>query len=165
MGSLIDNTLCKCTPNISDATAGIVSHTLILLHLSRSEHPPPPEKTKFILKKKLIQYPVSVQKFVNAVAEANIYNLINLNPVGDPNQNYNIISDKLQEKYEKQLPAKKVKYNKHIHKNTKWITAGIMRWIKFRDNLKHRLKTNPVIPYYIKLLNKIIVRITRYYRN
>ena len=113
----------------------------------------------------MIQYPVSVQKFVNAVAEANIYNLINLNPVGDPNQNYNIISDKLQEKYEKQLPAKKVKYNKHIHKNTKWITAEIMRWIKFRDNLKHRLKTAPVIPYYIKLLNKIIVRITRYYRN
>ena len=80
--------------------------TLILLHLNQSEH-----------RKNQNSY-LSVQKFVNAVAEANIYNLININPVGDPNQNYNIISDKLQEKYEKHLPAKKVKYNKHIHKNT-----------------------------------------------
>ena len=116
-GTLIDNALCKCTPNISDATAGIVSHTL-------SDHHPyfitfktiraTPEKTKVHIKKKTD--PVSVQKFVNAVAEANIYNLINLNSVSDPNQNYNIISDKLQEKYEKHLPAKLVKYNKHIHK-------------------------------------------------
>ena len=58
-GTLIDNALCKCTANISDVTAGIVSHTL-------SDHHPyfitfksiraPPEKPKFILKKQLIQY-------------------------------------------------------------------------------------------------------------
>ena len=130
--------------------------TLILLHLNQSEHPPPHRKNQSSY--------LSVQKFVNAVAEANIYNLIIINPVGDPNQNYNIISDKLQEKYEKHLPAKKVKYNKHIRKNTKWITAGIIRSIKFRDDLSHRLKTTPTIPYYIKLLNIILV-ITRYYRN
>ena len=53
------------------------------------------------------------------------------------------MSDKLQEKYEKHLPAKLVKYNKHIHKNSKWITAGIIRSIKFRDSLNHRLKTTP----------------------
>ena len=168
-GTLIDNALCKCTANISDATAGIVSHAL-------SDHHPyfitfksiraPPEKPKFILKK--TTDPVSVQKFVNAVAEANIYNLINQNPVGDPNQNYNIISDKLQEKYEKHLPAKLVKYNKHIHKNTKWITAGIIRSIKFRDSLNHRLKTTPrntilyqTVKHNISSYNKILQKLIR----
>ena len=146
-GTLIDNALCKCTPNISDATA---SHTLFDHHLyfiTFKSIRATPEKPKFIFKK--TTDPVSVQKIVSAVAEANIYNLINLNPVSDPNQNYNIISDKLQEKYKKHLPAKLVKYNKHIHKNTKWITAGIMRSIKFRDNLNHRLKTTPRNTIYI----------------
>ena len=167
-GTLIDNALCKCTSNISDATAGIVSHTL-------SDHHPyfitlksiraPLEKTKFIYKKSCDS--VSVQKFVDAVAEANIYNLINLNPVDDPNHNYNIISDTLQDTYEKHLPVKKVRYNKHKHKNTKWITAGIMRSIQFRDNLNYRLKITPSntilyqtiknnISNYNKILQKLI---------
>ena len=38
------------------------------------------------------------------------------------------------------LPSKYVKYNKHKHKKNKWITNGIIRSIKFRDNLYRQLK-------------------------
>ena len=58
-GTLIDNALCKCTPNISDATAGIVSHTLSDHHhyfITFKSIRAPPEKPKFIFKKQLIQY-------------------------------------------------------------------------------------------------------------
>ena len=77
----------------------------IIIHLSNNLilflNIPPPPKKKIILKNTDL---VSVQTFVNNVSESNIYNLINLNPVDDPNHNYNIISDKLQEKYEKHFP-------------------------------------------------------------
>ena len=42
------------------------------------------------------------------------------------------------------MPQKKVKYNKYKHKKSKWITHGIIRSIKFRDNLYRRVKaTSP----------------------
>ena len=40
----------------------------------------------------------------------------------------------------KHMPIKKVKFNKHKHKKSNWITHGIIKSIKFRDNLFNRLK-------------------------
>ena len=53
---------------------------------------------------------------------------------------------KLKEKY---LPVKYVKYNKHKHKRNKWITNGIIRSIRYRDNMYTVLKqTDPTSPPY-----------------
>ncbi len=42
------------------------------------------------------------------------------------------------------MPSKFVKYDKYKHKKSKWITSGIIKSIKYRDNLYKELKaTNP----------------------
>ena len=42
------------------------------------------------------------------------------------------------------MPSKWVKFNKYKHKKSSWITQGLLKSIKFRDNLYKRLKlTNP----------------------
>ena len=42
------------------------------------------------------------------------------------------------------MPDKIVKFKKHKHKKTTWITSGIIKSIKYRDNLYLRLKhTDP----------------------
>ena len=38
------------------------------------------------------------------------------------------------------MPLKRIKLHKYKHKKTEWITAGIIRSIKFRDNLYKRMK-------------------------
>ena len=35
----------------------------------------------------------------------------------------------------KHLPLKTVKFNKHKHKGSKWISRGVIRFIKYRDKL------------------------------
>ena len=92
---MIKNALCKCNliypmPQLVLYLILFLITILILLHLNQSEHPS--RKQSLYIKK--TSDPVSVQTFVNADAEANIFNLINLSPVDDPNHNYNIISDK-----------------------------------------------------------------------
>ena len=65
------------------------------------------------------------------------------------------------------MPLRKVKYNKHKHKKTKWISFGIIKSIKYRDNLYKLLKSTPQnsveypirkqnLNVYNKLLKKLI---------
>ena len=63
------------------------------------------------------------------------------------------------------MPIKKIKLHKHKQKKSKWITTGIIKSIKFRDNLHKRLKqTSPVtlefwnIKHNLKEYNKILKR-------
>ena len=42
------------------------------------------------------------------------------------------------------FPKTMVKYNKHRHKDSKWITYGIINSIAFRDKLHLRLKRTPI---------------------
>ena len=38
------------------------------------------------------------------------------------------------------IPSKWVKFNKYNHKKSSWITQGLLKSIKYRDNLYKRLK-------------------------
>ena len=42
------------------------------------------------------------------------------------------------------LPVKIIKYNKHKHKKSYWITQGIIRSTKFRDKLYSKIKQTPI---------------------
>ena len=64
---------------------------------------------------------------------SNIMSSNDTNPYGDPNANYNIIHNHLTYLKNKHLPFKFVKFNKYKHKGNKWITAGVLRSIKYRD--------------------------------
>ena len=58
----------------------------------------------------------------------------------DPNLNYDILHDHITKMKEKHLPFKFEKFNKHKHKNNKWIFFGIIRSIKTRDAMYLKFK-------------------------
>ena len=81
----------------------------------------------------------SVQSFKATVASANIYNKLNKKISADPNINYNIIQNSITAAKAKSFPVKTFKYNKH--KNSQWITQGLIKSIKNRDKLYANLKS------------------------
>ena len=110
----------------------------------------------------------SVQNIIQFLETSDIMTQLNNNPESDPNLNYNILETIITEALDKYMPLKKIKLHKHKHKKTEWITAGIIKSIKFRDNLYKRMKqsTNNT-PEYIQLkhnlsvYNKILKRTIR----
>jgi hypothetical protein len=58
----------------------------------------------------------------------------------DPNSNYEILKNVLQTGIDEFFGVKTVRYKKHKTKKSPWITNGIIRSIRFRDNLYKSLK-------------------------
>ena len=88
--------------------------------------------------------PVSLNNYKNAVAASDIYSQINKDINADPNLNYNIIHNILKTATEEHLAPKIVKFKKHRHKKTKWITQGIIKSISFRDKLYKEYRKSPM---------------------
>ena len=61
----------------------------------------------------------------------------------NPNSNYNTIHNIIDKAKKLHLHTKTVKFNKHKHKKSEWITSGIIISIKFRDNMYRKLKETP----------------------
>ena len=62
----------------------------------------------------------------------------------DPTENLTTLNVLISQAKDKHLPTKFVKFNKHKHKKSNWISTGIIRSIKYRDKLYMRLKRVPV---------------------
>ena len=88
--------------------------------------------------------PVSLNNYKNAVAASDIYSQINKDINADPNLNYNITHNILKTATEEHLAPKIVKFKKHRHKKTKWITQGIIKSISFRDKLYKEYRKSPM---------------------
>ena len=58
----------------------------------------------------------------------------------DPNANYNVLHDVLQDNISRNCSNKRVKFNGRKHKKTSWITIGLIKSINFRDKLYRQLK-------------------------
>ena len=76
--------------------------------------------------------------------DSNVAASLDQHPNADPDANYSIIRNTIEQLKEKHLASKKVKYNKHKHKKSRWITTSIIKSIKFRDKLYKKLKTSPI---------------------
>ena len=76
----------------------------------------------------------------NKLDSLSIMNELDRHPNGNPNLNYIKLENVIYKSMNETMPQKKVKYNKYKHKKSKWITYGIIRSIKFRDNLYRRVK-------------------------
>ena len=81
--------------------------------------------------------------FKTEITSACLVEQIDSDPNLDPNYNYNIIEKKLTEAKQKHLQCKKVKFNKHKHKKSLWITKAILRSIKRRYFSYRKLKETP----------------------
>ena len=96
-----------------------------------------PTVTKKIIK--LINY-IDLKKDVNQLIQA----ILDSNSTSDPNVNYNLLEYELTNVINTNTTTKLVKYNKFKHKNNPWITASLIKSIKFRDKL-HLKSKNPHI--------------------
>ena len=141
-GTLIDNFFCKLTEATLNSTSGILlkqfsdHHPYFTFLDMLNRYQPNLRKIKIT---KCSQ--VSVDNFINDIKNANIIGMIDCNPLSCPSQNYDIIEHIINKSYTKHIPSRTVKFDKHKHKKNSWITKGIIRSIKFRDNLYRNLKS------------------------
>ena len=78
-----------------------------------------------------------------------LYNKLNKSLNADTNINYEIIHDEIARAINKCMPSKRVKFNKYKHKKSSWITQGLLKSIRYRNQLYKKLKlTNPNSPNY-----------------
>ena len=85
----------------------------------------------------------AIQKFSSALTNAGIMSHIDTSDQACPDQNYNTLHNIIIEHMDKHLPVKRVRFNKYKHKDSPWITQGIINSIHFRDNLYKNLKMTP----------------------
>ena len=81
-----------------------------------------------------------MNKLYSELGNINLMDLLDCDVNQNPNKNYNTFSNIITTAIEKHIPNKKFKFNKYKHKRTNWITSGIIKSIKFRDNLFKLLK-------------------------
>ena len=92
----------------------------------------------------------SMNNFVNELKDLNIYDQLDKHLTSNPNANYKLFNGLLNNARAKHLPNKRVKYQKKLHKKSKWITNGILNSINKKDKLYKALiqtDTNNTVLY------------------
>ena len=115
--TLIDNFLCKLSPTIINSKAGILMNNL-------SDHLPCainiPNLCNYQRASKFIHLKTndinSVTNFKMEIINANIYDKLNHDVMGDPNDNYNIVETIIQDNISTHFPTRTVKFNYCKHK-------------------------------------------------
>ena len=140
-GTLIDNIFAKLTDNSMDTTAGVLLNqisdhqscflSLDYLNINR-------KSSKFIQVNRNDHN--SLFNFKCEVSNQCTLDKFNLDIQGNPSHNFSILNNIIMSAIKKHLPSKIVRYNKYKHKKTKWVTDGIIRSIKMRDQLYAELK-------------------------
>ena len=85
-----------------------------------------------------------IHHFQTELSSANIYELLDTTLTADPTKNLHILNNVISQAKSKRIPYRRVKFNKHKHNNSNWITKGIVRSISCRDKLYLQLKGIPV---------------------
>lgn len=141
-GTLIDNVFCKlndpCLGSAGILLQNISDHNpyffIFNLHMNDVKN------DNYITKRYINTN--CLNKLKNDLEIANVSELLR-SDVSDPNINYDILEGILLKLMEKHMPLKAVKFNKHKHKKSPWITYGIIKSIKKRDKLYASLKSIP----------------------
>ena len=84
-----------------------------------------------------------MQAFIRELEDNNIHDKLEQAIDSDPQENYARFIALLNDAKDKHLPRKRVRFNKHKHKKSKWMTNGILKSIKTKDTLyKQLVKAN-----------------------
>ena len=82
---------------------------------------------------------ISVMKEIKS---GNIYDRLNKNPIADPNCIYNIIYKEITRAKTIHMPNKFVIFNRYKHKESTWITPGLLTSIRYRDKMTNKININ-----------------------
>ena len=141
--SIIDNVLCRLSESSLASTSGISIDQF-------SDHLPYFKRVNIMSQKHNFNTFVNVSDYSHnniiqlqqTLENSNIYNELDndhdLN--NDPNENDNILKIHIKSAMEEAIPSKKVRFNKHKHRKIPWITNGILKSMKYGDNLYENLK-------------------------
>ena len=164
--TLIDNVFCSLTRSNKVCLSGIIFTNL-------SDHLPYftclDQKINLQAPPKYVQIetkdPVSIQNFIQDINNTNFMQALDNDLNCDPNHNYDKLINIIHHFKNKHLPTKTIRFNKYKHKKSPWITNGILRSIKFRDNLYKQMKSThpdsqqfPTLKQNLKTYNKILNR-------
>ena len=139
--TLIDNFLGRNSEKLTRASSGILIDKF-------SDHQPYfisiEGDNSYITQPKYItvsnQSPENIKKFKNQLISADILGNIDQNPEADPQINYDTMSSIIETKKDKCLPCKNIKFNSRKHKKNSWISHGILKSIKFRNELYKKMR-------------------------
>ena len=119
----------------------------------------------------------NIHKFATELASANLLDNLDHDLDADPETNFNIFEAIIDNHRTKCFPNKIIKFNKLKHKQNSWISIGILKSIKFRNDLYRRMRISPpdgeahnIIAVNLHTYNKILRRTIRlakrnYYHN
>ena len=142
---LIDNFLCKLSHGFSQATAGVLINTI-------SDHLPYLIFLDYLQPKrvdttKLIRIQTwntkSINTFKSEINNAGICYMLNSTNHANPYDNLNILNEVISKAKDKHLPVRMIKFSKHKHSKSQWITKGIIQSIAYKDKLYMKLKQRP----------------------
>ena len=162
--SLIDNFFCKL--HQKNTSSGILTHKL-------SDHQPYFVTLPFKITNHATHKTVQIRKINQTGLTALGENIrlitenLNLGEHACPNENYNLIFSTLHSSLDEHLPIKTVKFNRHKHKGSPWITSGIIKSIKERDKLHIELKRavnnneKEILKLTLQLYNRILQKTIR----
>ena len=143
--TLIDHIFCKEKSGMSILKSGIILTKI-------SDHLPcftviNTKKIKSSLPKFInvsVNNAKAIEDFKSDVAKEITETYFNRDLFEDPNTNYEKLDSILTQCKEKNLPTKRVRFDKYKHKVCDWMTYGLMESIKQKDKLYVKLlKTNP----------------------
>ena len=144
-GTLIDNFLLKFSNFNKSPTTGIIisnisDHFPYFISLDYIKvYEPNPKYIRIRTNK-----PNSQENFLQEINSSLLYEKLDKNPTANPAENYQIMEKICKQALNNHFPSKTVKYNKHKHKKSSWITQGIVISIAHRDKLYRELKKTPV---------------------
>ena len=86
----------------------------------------------------------SIDQFRNEIANANIYDKLDLSPSANPNKNYELLAGQLQIAKSTHMPKKIKRFNKRKHKKEKWMNNELLTQIVRKNKMYVEWKTTPV---------------------
>ena len=142
--SLIDNILCKTNQNHFIHISGILTnqisdHQACFTCINNSQQI---KQDKYTTIKKI---PHNFHDLIKAdIQQLNLPNMMNSDTNIDPTNNCNLLTQCLTESINKHTFTKRVKFNKHRHRKSPWMTTDTMQSIKYHDNLHLKWKRAPL---------------------
>ena len=174
--SLLDHIFCKFSQLSLSGQSGILlsdlsDHCPTFLSLNTkpyhtNTHPKYIKTSSFTKESEIL--------FKQDLETINFSDILDTNPLSDPNVNYNILLDVLTNLKNKYSYETKVRFNKYKHKLNEWITPGILSSIHIRDKLYKKVRNfntnhHSYLEYkgylqrYNKILKKVIVNAKIFY--
>ena len=139
--SLIDNNYCRISHSTLSSSAGILlkqfsDHQPCFLIVDSITTNITTPKTVIIQTKSA----EALANLFNELHEQNITTQISTNPFSNPNTTYDKLLSIIDYARSKHTPSRILKFHKHKHKKQEWITKGILKSIRYRDNLYKQIK-------------------------